>query len=151
MLLLSASSSVLPQLLSSAIFATSFLLLTLLFKLLLFIILPVCILSKDAALVLVDQVLPLDLLLLLRGAVVSGLCAQLSFRAALNDFSEGATAVFAIFLDLELLGNLNSAQYLSVGTETLLDLLLVLSEALLPSNSLRSSSLALGYVGSVVC
>ena len=141
----------LPQLLSSATFATLSLVLTLLFKLLLVLILPVCTLSKDAALVLVEQALSLDLLLLLRGAVVSGLCAQLSLRAALNDFSEGATADFTIFLDLEFLGNLNSAQYLSVGIETLLDLLLVLSEALLPSNSPSSSSLALGYVESVIC
>ena len=36
-------------------------------------ILPVCILSKDAALVLVDPTLSLDLLLLLNGAVGSGL------------------------------------------------------------------------------
>ena len=70
-----------------------------------------------------ELALSLDLLLFLRGAVVSGLCAQLSLRAALNDFSEGATADFTIFLDLEFLGNLNSAQYLSVGTETRLDLL----------------------------
>ena len=98
-----------------------------------------------------ELALSLDLLLLLRGAVVSGLCAQLSLRAAFNDFSEGSTVDFAVFLDLGFLGNLNSAQYLSVGIDTLLDLLLVSSEALLPSNSPSSSSLALGFAESVIC
>ena len=91
------------------------------------------------------------MLLLLSGAVVSGLCAQLSLRAAFNDFSDGATVDLAVFLDLGFFGNLNSAQYLSVGTDILLDFLLVSSEALLPSNSPSSSSLALEFTVSAIC
>ena len=96
-------------------------------------ILPVCTLSRDAALVLVESELSLDLLLLLRGAVESGLCAQLSLSAALRDF---VIDDLVSLLDLMLSSRLNSATYLSVGTHILLDLLLVSSVVLLPSNEL---------------
>ena len=65
----------------------------------LFLILPVCILSKDAALVLVESELSLDLLLLLNGAVVSGLWAQLSLSAVFSDFRDGAIEDFVPLLD----------------------------------------------------
>ena len=113
--------------------------------LLLLSILPVCILSKDAALILVESALSLDLLLLLNGAVVSGLCAQLSFNAVFSDFNDG---VMELFLDFAISGSLNSALYLSGGIDTLLDLLLVVSEVVLPSNGLLSSS---SLLDSVVC
>ena len=87
--------------------------------------LPVCILSRDAALVLVELELSLDLLLLLNGAVESGLCAQLSLSAAFSDFRDGAIDDLAPLLDLGFSGNLNSVLYLSVGIDLLLDLLLV--------------------------
>ena len=103
-------------------------------------ILPVCTLSRDAALVLVELELSLDLLLLLSGAVESGLCAQLSLSAAFSDFRDGANAVFVPFLDLGFAGSLNSALYLSVGIDILLDLLLVSSVVVLPSSGLGSFS-----------
>ena len=116
-----------------------------------FLILPVCTLSRDAALVLVELELSLDLLLLLSGAVESGLCAQLSLSAAFNDFRDGAIDDLAPLLDLGFSGNLNSAQYLSVGTDILLDLLLVSSVAVLPSNGLSTSSLAVEFAASAIC
>ena len=128
-----------------------YLVLTQLLKLPLFFILPDCTLSRDAALVLVELELSLDLLLLLSGAVVSGLCAQLSLSPAFKDFRDGATDDLAPLLDLGFSGNLNSAQYLSVGTDILLDLLLVLSEAVLPSNDLSTSSLAVEFAVSAIC
>ena len=109
----------------------------------LFLILPVCILSKDAALVLVESELSLDLLLLLNGAVESGLWAQLSLSAAFSDFRDGAIDDFAPLLDFGFSGSLNSALYLSVGIDLLLDLLLVVSVVVLPSNSLTPSSSSL--------
>ena len=108
--------------------------------LLLFLILPVCILSKDAALVLTELELSLDLLLLLSGAIESGLCAQLSLSAAFSDFRDGAMNDLVPFSDLGFAGSLNSALYLSVGIDLLLDLLLVSSVVVLPSNGLGSSS-----------
>ena len=98
-----------------------------------------------------ELALSLDLLLLLSGAVVSGLCAQLSLRAAFNDFRDGVTDDLAPFLDLGFSGNLNSAQYLSVGTDILLDLLLVLSVVVLPSNGISTSSLALEFSVLAIC
>ena len=105
-------------------------------------------LSRDAALVLVELELSLDLLLLLRGAVESGLCAQLSLSAALSDF---AIDDFVALLDLMLSGRLNSATYLSVGTDILLDLLLVSSVVLLPSDDLGTTSSAANSVASTFC
>ena len=95
--------------------------------------------------------LSLNLLLLLSGAVLSGLCAQLSLSAAFNDFRDGATVDLAPLLDLGFSGNLNSAQYLSVGTDILLDLLLVLSAVVLPSNGLSTSLLAVEFAVSAIC
>jgi len=106
----------------------------------LLLILPVCILSRDAALVLMELELSLDLLLLLSGAVESGLCAQLSLSTAFSDFKNGAFDDLVPFLDLGFAGSLNSALYLSVGIDLLLDLLLVSSVVVLPSNGLGSSS-----------
>ena len=111
----------------------------------LFLILPVCTLSRDAALVLVELELSLDLLLLLSSAVESGLCAQLSLRAAFSDFRDGAIDDLAPLLDLGFSGNLNSVLYLSVGIDLLLDLLLVASVVVLPSNGLGSLSLAVKF------
>ena len=119
--------------------------------LLLFLILPVCTLSRDAALVLVELELSLDLLLLLSGAVESGLCAQLSLSAAFSDFRDGAIDDFAPLLDLGFSGSLNSALYLSVGIDLLLDLLLVSLVVVLPSNGLGSSSLAVEFAASAIC
>jgi len=85
------------------------------------------------------------------GAVESGLCAQLSLSAAFNDFRDGAIDDLAPLLDLGFSGNLNSAQYLSVGTDILLDLLLVSSVAVLPSNGLSTSSLAVESAASAIC
>jgi len=84
--------------------------------------------------------LSLDLLLLLSGAVESGLCAQLSLSAAFSDFRDGAMDNFVPFLDLGFAGSLNSALYLSVGIDLLLDLLLVSSVVVLPSSGLGSTS-----------
>ena len=92
-----------------------------------------------------ESELSLDLLLLLSGAVVSGLCAQLSLSAVFSDFKDGA---MELFLDFGFSGSLNSALYLSGGIDTLLDLLLVVSEVVLPSNGLLSSS---SFLDSVVC
>ena len=111
----------------------------------LFLILPVCIHSRDAALVLVELKLSLDLLFLLKGAVESGLCAQLSLSAAFSDFRDGAIDDFAPLFDLGFSGSLNSALYLSVGIDLLPDLLLVVSVMVLPSNGLNSSSLSLDF------
>ena len=106
----------------------------------LFLILPVCTLSRDAALVLMELELSLDLLLLLSGAVESGLCAQHSLSTAFSDFRDGAIDDLVPFLDLGFTGSLNSALYLSVGIDLLLDLLLVSSVVALPSSGLGSSS-----------
>ena len=114
----------------------------------LLLILPVCTLSRDAALVLMELELSLDLLLLLSGAVESGLCAQLSLSAAFSDFKDGAIDDLVPFLDLGFAGSLNSALYLSVGIDLLLDLLLVSSGVVLPSNGLSSSSLVVEFAAS---
>jgi hypothetical protein len=71
----------------------------------LFLILPVCIHSRDAALVLVELELSLDVLLLLSGAVECGLCAQLSLSAAFSDFRDGAIDDLAPLLDLGVSSN----------------------------------------------
>ena len=89
--------------------------------------------------------LSLDLLLLLSSAVESGLGAQLSWRAAFSDFRDGAIDDLAPLLDLGFSGNLNSVLYLSVGIDLLLDLLLVASVVVLPSNGLGSLSLAVKF------
>ena len=89
--------------------------------------------------------LSLDLLLLLSSAVESGLCAQLSLSTAFSDFRDGAIDDLAPLLDLGFSGNLNSVLYLSVGIDLLLDLLLVASVVVLPSNGLGSLSLAVKF------
>ena len=114
----------------------------------LLLILPVCTLSRDAALVLMELELSLDLLLLLSDAVESGLYAQISLSAAFSDFRDGAIDDFVPFLDLGFVGSFNSALYLSVGIDLLLDLLLVSSVVVLPSNSLSSSSLVVEFAAS---
>ena len=76
----------------------------------------------------------------------SGLCAQLSFSASLRDF---ASDDFDDFLILS--GFLNSATYLSIGIDTLLDLLLVSSVVLLPSDDLGATSSAGDSAASLLC
>ena len=114
----------------------------------LLLILPVCTLSMEAARVPMELELSLDLLLLLIGAVESGLCAQLSLSAPFSDFRDGAIDNLGPFLDLGFVGSFNFALYLSVGIDLLLDLLLVSSVVVLPSNGLGSSSLAVEFAAS---
>ena len=90
-----------------------------------------------------ESELSLDLLLLLNGAVVSGLWAQLSLSAVFSDFRDGAIDDFAPLLDFGFSGSLNSALYLSGGIDFLLYLPLVVSVIVLPSNGLASSSSSL--------
>ena len=66
--------------------------------------------------------------------------------AAFSDFRDGAIDDLALLLDLGVSSNLNSALYLSVGIDLLLDLLLVASVVVLPSNGLDSSALSAGLV-----
>ena len=67
-------------------------------------------------------------------------------RAAFSDFRDGAIDDLTPLLDLGVSSNLNSALYLSVGIDLLLDLLLVASVVVLPSNGLDSSALSAGLV-----
>jgi hypothetical protein len=62
--------------------------------------------------------------------------------AAFSDFRDGAIDDLAPLLDLGFSGNLNPALYLSVGIDLLLDLLLVASVVVLPSNGLNSSAIS---------
>ena len=70
----------------------------------------------------------------------------LSLSAAFSDFRDGAIDDLAPLLDLGVSGNLKSTLYLSVGIYLLLDLLLVASVVVLPSNGLNSSALSAGLV-----
>ena len=76
----------------------------------------------------------------------SGLCAQLSFSASLRDFANDDFDAFLI-----LSGFLNSATYLSIGADILLDLLLVSSVALLPPDDLDTTSSAVNSAASTFC
>ena len=88
----------------------------------------VCSFSRDAALVLVEAVLFLDVLLLLSNPAGSGLCDQLSIITVFRLLRVGAIDL-ATFLDLGffgiVLGTLNAGlSNLSTGLEILLDFFL---------------------------